>query len=288
LVFNPQDDQRPCFALVYPVAPWLYGAGESYGKDKLTKKIAFVASRGPDAEEALGLLKEKYDSVDPDDADVIVALGGDGYMLEAIHRNLQRNLPIYGMNRGTVGFLLNTFDTETLMARLDNAHEVKLRPLHMRVTTNSGIEQDAYGFNEVSLLRQTRQAANIRVTIDGKVRLDKLMCDGCLVATPAGSTAYNLSAHGPILPIGSGVLALTPISAFRPRRWQGAVLRQDAQIHLTILDHYKRPVSAVADAHEVRDVAEVEIRVDPDREVTLLFDADHNLEERILNEQFTP
>jgi NAD+ kinase len=254
----------------------------------LTKKIAFVSSRSPDAEEAMRVLTEKYESVDPADADVIVALGGDGFMLEAIHRNLAHDIPIYGMNRGTVGFLLNAFEEDDLLQRLENAHEAKLRPLHMRVTTDSGVQQDAYGFNEVSLLRQTRQAANIRVSIDGKVRIDKLMCDGCLVATPAGSTAYNLSAHGPILPIGSGVLALTPISAFRPRRWQGAVLRQDAQIELTVLDHYKRPVSAVADAHEVRNVAEVAIRVDPDKAVTLLFDPDHNLEERILNEQFIP
>ncbi|MFP6815673.1 MAG: NAD kinase [Pseudomonadales bacterium] len=251
-------------------------------------KIAFVSSRSPDAEEAQRFLAEKYQSVDPENADVIVALGGDGFMLETIHRNLANQLPIYGMNRGTVGFLLNAFDKDDLMARLENAHEAKLRPLHMRVTTDSGVEQDAYGFNEVSLLRQTRQAANLRVCIDGKVRIDTLMCDGCLVATPAGSTAYNLSAHGPILPVGSGVLALTPISAFRPRRWQGAVLREDARIKLTVLDHYKRPVSAVADAHEVRNVAEVEISVDREKEVTLLFDPDHNLEERILNEQFVP
>ena len=236
----------------------------------------------------MAVLSEKYDSVDPAEADVIVALGGDGFMLEAIHRNLASNLPIYGMNRGTVGFLLNAFDADNLHARLEKAHEAKLRPLHMSVTTDSGIVQDAYGFNEVSLLRQTRQAANLRVYIDGKVRIDTLMCDGCLVATPAGSTAYNLSANGPILPIGSGVLALTPISAFRPRRWKGAVLRQEARIKLEVLDHYKRPVSAVADAHEVRNIAEVEIGVDPDKEVTLLFDPDHNLEERILNEQFVP
>jgi len=234
------------------------------------------------------LLSEKYETVELDDADIIVALGGDGYMLEAIHRNMKRNLPIYGMNRGTVGFLLNAFNIDSLMERLDSAHEVKLSPLHMRVTTDSGIEQEAYAFNEVSLLRQTRQAANLQVKVDGKVRIETLMCDGCLVATPAGSTAYNLSAHGPILPIGSDVIALTPISAFRPRRWQGAVLPQDAKIHLTVLDYYKRPVSAVADAHEVRNIAEVEIRIAPEREVTLLFDADHNLEERILNEQFTP
>ncbi len=254
----------------------------------MTKKIAFVASRGPDAQEALDILSQRYESVSPEDADVIVALGGDGFMLEAIHRNLAHKLPIYGMNRGTVGFLLNSFDVDDLQGRLENAHEEKLRPLRMRVTTDSGVQQDSHAYNEVSLLRQTRQAANIRVAVDGKVRIDCLMCDGCLVATPAGSTAYNLSAHGPILPIGSGVLALTPISAFRPRRWKGAVLPEDTLITLTILDNYKRPVSAVADAHEVRNVAEVEVSVDKEREVTLLFDSHHNLEERILNEQFTP
>ncbi len=254
----------------------------------MTKKIAFVSSRSPDAEEARQLLSKKYSSVEPAEADIIVALGGDGYMLEAIHRNMSRDVPIYGMNRGTVGFLLNSYDEDNLLERLDNAKPEKLNPLHMRVTTDSGVQQEAYGFNEISLLRQTRQAANIQVSIDGRVRIETLMCDGCLVATPAGSTAYNLSAHGPILPIGSGVLALTPISAFRPRRWQGAVLRQEAKIHLTVLDHDKRPVSAVADAHEVRNVAEVDISVALEKEMTLLFDEGHNLEERILNEQFTP
>ena len=247
-----------------------------------------MSSRSPDAEEARQLLSKKYSSVEPAEADIIVALGGDGYMLEAIHRNMSRDVPIYGMNRGTVGFLLNSYDEDNLLERLDNAKPEKLNPLHMRVTTDSGVQQEAYGFNEISLLRQTRQAANIQVSIDGRVRIETLMCDGCLVATPAGSTAYNLSAHGPILPIGSGVLALTPISAFRPRRWQGAVLRQEAKIHLTVLDHDKRPVSAVADAHEVRNVAEVDISVALEKEMTLLFDEGHNLEERILNEQFTP
>lgn len=254
----------------------------------MSKKIAFVASHSDDADDVVAALSQRYDAVEPAAADVIVALGGDGFMLEAIHRHMALGIPIYGMNRGTVGFLLNEFDEENLQERLANAEAETLRPLHMRVTTDSGVQQDAYGFNEVSLLRQTRQAANLRVSIDGKVRIDRLMCDGCLVATPAGSTAYNLSAHGPILPIGSGVLALTPISAFRPRRWQGAVLKQSAHIHLTVLDHYKRPVSAVADAHEVRNVAEVEIQVDKEKAVTLLFDPDHNLEERILNEQFIP
>ena len=257
-------------------------------RPSLSKKVTFVASRSPNAEEALAMLSEKYEAVSLDDAEIIVALGGDGYMLEAIHRNMKRDLPIYGMNRGTVGFLLNSFDMDDLMERLENAQQVTITPLHMKVTTDSGIEQEAYAFNEVSLLRQTRQAANLRVTIDGKTRIETLMCDGCLVATPAGSTAYNLSAHGPILPIGSDVLALTPISAFRPRRWQGAVLPKNVKIHLTVLDEHKRPVSAVADAHEVRNVAEVEISIAPKRAVTLLFNPDHNLEERILNEQFTP
>lgn len=254
----------------------------------LSKKICFVASSSPDAEQARALLESRYASVEADEADVIVALGGDGFMLEAIRHNMMRDVPIYGMNRGTVGFLLNSYEEDDLLARIDNAEAEKLRPLHMRVTTDSGVQEDAYGFNEVSLLRQTRQAANIQVAIDGKVRIEKLICDGCLVATPAGSTAYNLSAHGPILPIGSGVLALTPISAFRPRRWQGAVLRQEAKIKLTVVDPQKRPVSAVADAHEVRNVAEVEVSVATEIQVTLLFDADHNLEERILNEQFIP
>ncbi len=251
-------------------------------------KIAFVSSNAPGNDDVLRSLQDRYDSVDPADAQVIVALGGDGFMLETIHRNLGHNVPIYGMNRGTVGFLLNGFDEDNLLERIQHAHQAKLRPLRMRVTTDSGVQQDAHGFNEVSLLRQTRQAANLEVAIDGKVRIERLICDGCLVATPAGSTAYNLSAHGPILPIGSGVLALTPISAFRPRRWRGAVLPQDAQITLTVLDHFKRPVSAVADAHEVRNVAAVQVCVDEETEVTLLFDPDHNLDERILNEQFIP
>lgn len=254
----------------------------------MSKKIAFVASRTPEAEEARTLLEERYPTVDAAEADILVALGGDGFMLETLHRNMSSGKPIYGMNRGTVGFLLNTYVEDDLLARLENAQVEKMRPLHMQVTTDSGVTQEAYAFNEVSLLRQTRQAANIEVSIDGKVRIECLTCDGCLVSTPAGSTAYNLSAHGPILPIGSGVLALTPISAFRPRRWQGAVLRQDANIKLRILDHYKRPVSAVADAHEVRNIAEVDISVATEKHAILLFDPDHNLEERILNEQFIP
>jgi NAD+ kinase len=252
------------------------------------EKIAFVASSSDNSRAAKADLEARYDHVDPQEADVIVALGGDGFMLEALHRTMGRNVPIYGMNRGTVGFLLNGYDEDDLLERLAVAENVVLHPLEMRAITDSGSEQRAKAINEVSLLRQTRQAANLQVSIDGRERIDKLICDGVLVATPAGSTAYNLSAHGPILPIGSGVLALTPISAFRPRRWRGAVLPRTARITFEVLDYYKRPVSAVADATEVRNVVEVHIEEDHETELTLLFDPDHNLEERILQEQFIP
>ncbi len=252
------------------------------------EKIAFISSRSESALSAAADLKARYPNVPAEEADVIVALGGDGYMLEAMHRAMRRGTPIYGMNRGTVGFLLNSYLEEDLIDRLDNAQEATLHPLKMVVVSDSGSEQTAYAINEVSLLRQTRQAANLRVLVDGKERIPRLMCDGCLLATPAGSTAYNLSAHGPILPIGSGVLALTPISAFRPRRWRGAVLPRTAQVTFEVLDHYKRPVSAVADQNEVRNVVEVHVHEDGDSPIRLLFDPEHNLEERILNEQFIP
>jgi NAD+ kinase len=252
------------------------------------EKIAFVASSTDNSRAAKADLEARYDHVEPDEADVIVALGGDGFMLEALHRTMGRNIPIYGMNRGTVGFLLNSYDEEALIERLAAAEYVVLHPLDMRAVTDSGSEQRAKAINEVSLLRQTRQAANLRVSIDDRERIAKLICDGVLVSTPAGSTAYNLSAHGPILPIGSGVLALTPISAFRPRRWRGAVLPRTARITFEVLDYYKRPVSAVADATEVRNVVEVHVEEDHETELTILFDPDHNLEERILQEQFIP
>ncbi|HSG90104.1 MAG TPA: NAD kinase [Pseudomonadales bacterium] len=252
------------------------------------EKIAFVASRSDTSRQAKAALEALYPHVEPDEADVIVALGGDGFMLESLHRTMERSLPIYGMNRGTVGFLLNSYDEDNLLDRLNKAETAILHPLSMRAITDAGTEQKAMAINEVSLLRQTRQAANLRVLIDGKERIDKLICDGILVATPAGSTAYNLSAHGPILPIGSSVLALTPISAFRPRRWRGAVLPCTAKITFEVLDHYKRPVSAVADATEVRNVVEVHIEEDSSTELKILFDAEHNLEERILQEQFIP
>ena len=252
------------------------------------EKVAFVASRSETSRAAQEALEAKYPHVEPAEADVIVALGGDGFMLEALHRTMGRNIPIYGMNRGTVGFLLNSYDEDDLINRLCASETVTVHPLDMLAVTDSGTEQRAKAINEVSLLRQTRQAANLRVCIDSKERIDKMICDGVLVATPAGSTAYNLSAHGPILPIGSGVLALTPISAFRPRRWRGAVLPRTATITFEVLDHYKRPVSAVADATEVRNVVEVRVQEDAETELTILFDAEHNLEERILQEQFIP
>ncbi len=252
------------------------------------ERIAFVASRTRKAQEARAALARHHCAVAPEEADVIVALGGDGFMLETLHRNMHRRVPIYGMNRGTVGFLLNSYQEEDLLARLHAAEPVTLHPLTMDVTTVGGETRTAHAINEVSLLRQTRQAANLRVLIDGRERIEKLVCDGCLVATPAGSTAYNLSAHGPILPIGAEALELTPISAFRPRRWRGAVLPLRARITFQVLDPAKRPVSAVADATEVRNVVEVRVAEDPDTDLTILFDPEHGLEERILQEQFIP
>lgn len=252
------------------------------------ERIAFVASSNDGSRAAKAALEARYPHYPPEDADVIVALGGDGFMLETLHRNLERTVPIYGMNRGTVGFLLNCYNEIDLLDRLNCAEPATLRPLKMTAITDSGTTQYANAINEVSLLRQTRQAANLRVLIDGRERIDRLICDGCMVATPAGSTAYNLSAHGPILPIGSAALALTPISAFRPRRWRGAVLPLKAKICFEVLDHHKRPVSAVADATEVRNVVEVHVEEDPETELVILFDAEHGLEERILQEQFIP
>ncbi|MGH6720463.1 MAG: NAD kinase [Alphaproteobacteria bacterium] len=252
------------------------------------RRIAFVASSAPDAQDALSKLARDYRGVDPERAEVVVALGGDGFMLETLHRFLDHEVPIYGMNRGTVGFLMNEFRADRLVERLDAAQSTPLHPLRMVARDRQGRDYAASAINEVSLLRETRFAAKIRITIDGKVRAPELVCDGVLVATPAGSTAYNLSAHGPILPLGSDILALTPISAFRPRRWRGALLPGMAAVRFEVIEADKRPVSAVADYVEVRDVVDVRVQVDRERRLTLLFDPDHNLEERILNEQFTP
>ncbi len=239
----------------------------------------------PEGQAALANLRLQYDDAGPDDADVIVALGGDGFMLQTLHAFVGRGKAIYGMNLGTVGFLMNEFNEADLIERLAKAEPAKVHPLRMRATT---AEQciDALAFNEVSLLRQTRQATKLRILVDGKIRISELICDGVLVATPAGSTAYNLSAHGPIIPIDADLLALTPISAFRPRRWRGALLSHRAKVRFEVLETQKRPVSAVADALEVRDVVSVDVAEDRSISMTMLFDAGRNLDERILTEQF--
>jgi NAD+ kinase len=252
------------------------------------KSMTFVASQTPQAEAAMRRLQSLYGDVGPDEADVIVALGGDGFMLHALHQFRAHNKPIYGMNQGTVGFLMNEFDEEGLPERIDRAELATVHPLRMTAHTANGETVEALAINEVSVFRETRQAAKLRITIDGRVRLEELVCDGILLATPAGSTAYNLSAHGPILPLGAGVLALTPISAFRPRRWRGALLPRSAKVCFEVLEPQKRPVSGVADNDEVRDVIRVEVEENREISLYLLFDPEHNLEERILTEQFIP
>ena len=252
------------------------------------EKIAFVAADSTAAKRACQRLRKQFGTVALDNADAVVVLGGDGTMLETLHRLFDHQVPIYGMNRGTIGFLMNEFRVSGLKRRLESAQKVELHPLRMDVTTVGGERSHAYCINEVALLRQTRQAAKLRISIDGKIRMPELICDGAVVATPAGSTAYNLSAHGPIIPLGAELLALTPISAFRPRRWRGALLPSSVSVLLEIQEPKKRPVSAVADYTEIRDVRRVRIRQDNDVTMTLLFDSEHNLEERILNEQFVP
>jgi NAD+ kinase len=249
-------------------------------------RIAFLASSAPNAQQALQLLVERHGQYVPAEADVICSLGGDGMMLQTLHRHGALGKPVYGMKLGTVGFLMNHHHGDDLLARLAAAEPTKLRPLEMIAQTESGGSVGSLAYNEVSLLRQTRQAAHIRIDLNGQQRLDELICDGVMVATPAGSTAYNFSAHGPILPLGSHTIALTPIAPFRPRRWRGAILKADTEVRFEVLDPYKRPVSVTADSHETRDVVEVVIREAADRTVTLLFDPEHNLEERILSEQF--
>ncbi len=253
-----------------------------------TSSIAFTASDTEEARAALARLSAKYPHAEPGDADVIVALGGDGFMLETLHRYLHRGVPIYGMNCGTVGFLMNTYVEEDLPARLARAEHVILRPLSMNAQGVDGDVTKALAINEVSLLRQSRQAAKLRISVDGVVRMEELICDGILVSTAAGSTAYNLSAHGPIVPMGAPLLPLTPISAFRPRRWRGALLPNTATVTIEVLNPAKRPVSATADFTEVRDVARVEVREDSSIALNLLFDPEHDLEERIIKEQFQP
>jgi NAD+ kinase len=250
------------------------------------RRVAVVAAETEAAQQALGELCSHYRCVPPERAEIIVPLGGDGFMLETLHRFLAMGLPIYGMHRGSVGFLMNAYRPDGLYERLAAAQPVVLHPLQMTAEDEHGGRHRGLAFNEVSLLRESRQAAKLRVSVDGVVRLEELMADGILVATPVGSTAYNLSAHGPIIPLGAGVLALTPISAFRPRRWRGALLPHEARVRIDAVETDKRPVSAVADFTEVRDIVSVAVSENRDVAITLLFDHDSNLEERVLKEQF--
>ena len=250
-------------------------------------RVAFSASTAALAQEGCARLVARYGDCRADDAAVVVALGGDGQMLETLHRAVVNGLPVYGMNCGSVGFLMNTYSEDSLLERLTRAQEAELHPLRMTAITVAGAVEEAIAFNEVSLLRQLRQGAKIRVTIDGHVRLAELMCDGILLSTPAGSTAYNLSAHGPIVPLSANLLPLTPISSFRPRRWRGALLPSTADVLFEVLEHDKRPVAAVADFTEVRDVLSVACSEDRSVSVTVLFDPDQGLSERIIAEQFT-
>jgi NAD+ kinase len=251
-------------------------------------KIAFLAAEQTEAQESKKFLEAKYPPTPIDQAEIAVILGGDGFMLKCLHESLGKSLRLYGMNRGTVGFLLNNYHTDDLLDRLQKAQPVTLNPLRMRAGDIHGKTWEAIAINEVSVFRETRQAAHVRISIDGKVRMEELVCDGIMLATPAGSTAYNLSAHGPILPLDSGTLALTPISAFRPRRWRGALIKRSAQVRFDTMENAKRPVSAVADNQEFRDITWVEAEVENELALTLLFDPEHSLEERILNEQFIP
>ncbi|PSL22138.1 NAD kinase [Shimia abyssi] len=252
----------------------------------MSQRIAFLASEAPVAQTARAALVGRYGNHDVDGADVIVALGGDGFMLQTLHGFQNLNLPVYGMNRGTVGFLMNTYAESDLPERLTAAEEEVLNPLAMQATCLDGSSHHALAINEVSLLRAGPQAAKLRITIDGRLRLEELVCDGALVSTPAGSTAYNYSAHGPILPIGSDVLALTAIAPFRPRRWRGALLPKTAHVRFDVLEAAKRPVMADADSRSVQNVTAVEIFSDIKVRHRILFDPGHGLEERLIREQF--
>jgi NAD+ kinase len=250
-------------------------------------RIAFVASASEESQAALAQLVELYGNCDPADADVVVALGGDGLMLQTLHQHMRTGKPIYGMHRGTVGFLMNEFNTHDLRTRLQAARESLIHPLLMRATDIREAVHIRHAINEVALFRQSAQAARLRILIDEQERMPELIADGILVSTPAGSTAYNLSVQGPILPINAALLALTPISAFRPRRWRGALLPNTAYVVIEVLEDDKRPVAAVADHDEVRDVRRVEVLSDKTISMRMLFDPGHSLEERILREQFS-
>lgn len=250
--------------------------------------IACVADSTPKAKDAHKELSALYKFNDnPATAELIIVLGGDGFMLHSLHEYMDYGVPVFGMNCGTVGFLMNEYNTQTLHERLEKAKAAILHPLHMTATTKDGSQHHALAINEVSMLRMSKQAAVLDIAVDGRTRLAELICDGVLVSTPAGSTAYNFSVYGPIIPLRSEILALTPISPFRPRRWRGALLDHKAVVKIDVTSSEKRPVSAVADFTEVRDVISVEIREERNKSITLLFDEGHSLEERIINEQFT-
>lgn len=252
----------------------------------MTTAVSFCASGADPAQAALTALSARYGSVDEAEAEVIVALGGDGFMLDTLHRTQSFDKPVYGMNRGTVGFLMNLYSEDGLTDRLAAAEETLINPLSMKATCMDGTEHHALAINEVSLLREGPQAAKLQISIDGRLRMEELVCDGALLATPAGSTAYNYSAHGPILPIGSDVLALTAVAPFRPRRWRGALLPNSATVVFDVINPEKRPVMADADGRSVRDVRRVEIRSEPSISHRILFDPGHGLEERLIREQF--
>lgn len=252
----------------------------------MTLKLSFLANKRPEAAPVQEALIERYGDHPPEDADVIVAIGGDGFMLETLRAHMHSNTPIYGVNCGTVGFLMNPHDIENLAENIAAAEPAVIHPLSMTARTVDGRTESAMAINEVSLFRQTRQSARVRIIVNGKTRMESLICDGVLLATPAGSTAYNLSAHGPILPINAQLLALTPISAFRPRRWRGALLAHDAVVMFETEDPAHRPVSAVADNYEVRDVVSVTAEEDRSISMTVLFNHGQSLDERILREQF--
>jgi NAD+ kinase len=261
--------------------------GKRIGNTPLKKKnISFVASNSPDAADALVSLQKRYGNCDLDGADIIVALGGDGFMLATLHRFMNSGVPVYGMNKGTIGFLMNEYSEEDLYERLESSEPSTIHPLDMSAEDMSGSIHRAKAINEVSLLRQSYQAASLGIRIDGRTRLDPLICDGIMVATPAGSTAYNLSAHGPILPLEAPLLALTPVSPFRPRRWRGALLPNSSKVEITINEAEKRPVNAVADNAEIKSVRRVLVEQDRDSQTVILFDPHHSWDERILAEQF--
>jgi NAD+ kinase len=252
----------------------------------VSEKLAFLASDTDVAQAAYEKLVSIYGNCKPEEATAVIALGGDGFMLQTQHEYMNSGLPIYGMNKGTVGFLMNEYKPDNLRQRISRALKSKIRPLSMMATDMDGKTHEAIAINEVSLLRQSYQAASLSITTDGKERLEALVCDGVLVATPAGSTAYNLSAHGPILPLGAPLLALTPVSPFRPRRWRGALLPNTVEVIIKVNEPEKRPVNAVADHTEIKSVKEVSIKLDMENSGLILFDPDHSWDDRILAEQF--